>query len=121
MLKALKTKKENEVIDYVNFVNLTVILKDIPKITEFKQKIAISSDVVKVVNVQVSWAGLNYTTLSIYEEKLQKEFLKLKEHDIILIEGKLHNRYYPNKTTHKTFFSIEVEKFKKIGKKRKNK
>lgn len=114
----IKIKEVNK-IEYINKIELTVILKENPKIRELKQKAMVSSVTIEVINAQASWNGLNFTTLSIYETKLKKEFLKLKERDIVFVKGKIHNRYYPNKTNHKTFFSIEVLWFQKIGKQRK--
>lgn len=116
----IEVKNINQSINYINKVELTVILKENPKIIEFSQKIAASSIPIKVINAQAHWAGLNFTTLSVYDYKIQKKFLKLKERDIVFVKGKIHNRYYPNKSNNKTYFSIEILDFEKVGKKRKN-
>jgi len=105
-----KTKIKNK---KVNKLELTVRLHENPIKTKIKALVAGGVEV-DACSAKCQWDGLNYSTLSIYNQSILTEFLKLKKDDEIKIKGSVFNQL--NIKTKRYFLSFRVDSFEIIQK-----
>jgi len=97
----------------VNKLELTVRLHENPIKTKIKALVAGGVEV-DACSAKCQWDGLNYSTLSIYNQSILTEFLKLKKDDEIKIKGSVFNQL--NIKTKRYFLSFRVDSFEIIQK-----
>ncbi|WP_338966232.1 MULTISPECIES: hypothetical protein [unclassified Spiroplasma] len=97
----------------INKLELTVRLHENPIKTKIKALVAGGVEV-DACSAKCQWDGLNYSTLSIYNQSILTDFLKLKKDDEIKIKGSVFNQL--NIKTKRYFLSFRVDSFEIIKK-----